>query len=51
MHAQSETARTGMPATLLLLLLPGALASNPLVPGIGMADPHMHVFPSDPNRV
>ena len=36
----------------LLLLLPGgALASNPLVPDIGMADPHMHVFPSDPNRV
>ena len=27
------------------------LAANPLVPDIGMADPHMHVFANDPNVV
>ena len=27
------------------------LAANPLVPGIGMADPHMHVFPYNPDVV
>ena len=24
---------------------------NPLVPGVGMADPHAHVFPNEPDRV
>ena len=33
------------------LLVSSALASNPLVPGIGMADPHMHVFPHNPDVV
>ena len=36
-----------MAALLLLLLLLGfssTLASNPLVPGVGMADPHPHVY-------
>eukprot|EP01051_Picozoa_sp_SAG22_P015612 SAG22_NODE_2067_length_3057_cov_2.417174_2_plen_499_part_00 len=32
-------------------LVGSALASNPLVPRIGMADPHMHVFPSNPDVV
>ena len=32
-------------------LAPLLLAHNPLVPRVGMADPHMHVFPFDPNVV
>jgi hypothetical protein len=27
------------------------LSANPLIPRIGMADPHMHVFPSNPDVV
>lgn len=27
-----------------LCLLPAAMAGNPLVPHVGMADPHVHVF-------
>ena len=26
-------------------------AANPIVPGVGMADPHMHVWSSDPDTV
>ena len=32
----------------MLALHLAALASNPLITHIGMADPHVHVWPSDP---
>ena len=31
------------------MLLPAVLAANPIVPHVGMADPHIHVWPSDPD--
>ena len=42
-----------LPALLALLLgLCGrASSTNPIVDGVGMADPHMHVWPADPSRV
>ena len=36
---------------LLLGLCGRAASTNPIVDGVGMADPHMHVWPADPSRV
>ena len=36
----------GRTCFLVLALVGATLARNPIVPGIGMADPHMHVFES-----
>ena len=40
-----------MALLLLLCFVPGRQAANPIVPGIGMADPHMHVWKSNPGQV
>eukprot|EP00666_Eupelagonemidae_sp_cell4sb_P016794 gene16794-8585_t len=37
-------------AWLLAAAAPPARAANPIVAGVGMADPHMHVWPADPSR-
>ena len=38
-------------ARALPLLLLAVDAANPIVPGVGMADPHMHVWPAQPDKV
>ena len=35
----------------LLCVACAALGANPIVPLVGMADPHMHVWPSSPSKV
>jgi arabinoxylan arabinofuranohydrolase len=39
------------PMVVMAAMAASVLAANPLVPDIGMADPHMHVFANDPNVV
>ena len=38
-------------SALLALCAVAARAANPIVPGVGMADPHAHVWASEPDRV